>query len=88
MRVPGAAAIQMMSFNSFTFAYAGAADLSELKAHPFFSSIDWAGLRAGPAPAFVVKPRRPAEEEALDWELTSLVQAAAGAAYHLGEPTQ
>lgn len=62
---------------------AGASDLAELKAHALFAGVDWEGLRRGPAPAYVAKPRRPADEEALDWELTSLVAAAAGAAYQL-----
>ena len=35
---------------------AGAADLEELKAHPFFGGIDWACLRSQPAPEFIAEP--------------------------------
>lgn len=31
----------------------GAADLQELKRHPFFKAIDWGSLRKQPAPEFV-----------------------------------
>eukprot|EP00198_Chlamydomonas_reinhardtii_P012041 XP_001701378.1 3-phosphoinoside dependent protein kinase [Chlamydomonas reinhardtii] len=60
-----------------------AEDMAELRAHPFFAGVDWAALRAGPAPPYL-PPRVPGApgsdggyEEGLDWELTSLVRDAA-----------
>lgn len=57
--------------------------MAELRAHPFFAGVDWAALRAGPAPPYL-PPRVPGApgsdggyEEGLDWELTSLVRDAA-----------
>lgn len=60
----------------------GAEDLSELKAHSFFSGIDWDTLRCGTAPSFLA-PTPPGGiddgEAGWDWELTSLVRDAADA---------
>ncbi len=38
------------------FPTAGAEDLGELWAHPFFDGIDWANLRSQPAPDFIAEP--------------------------------
>lgn len=54
----------------------GAAGWQELQAHPFFEGIDWAGLRAGPAPAFEAPPPPGfAGDDGLDWEFGSLMRA-------------
>jgi hypothetical protein len=52
--------------------------MGALKAHPFFQGIDWPRVRQMQPPAYV-PPRQPdATAMALDWELTSLVNASAG----------
>ncbi len=50
---------------------AGARDLGELKAHPFFSGVDWVGLRAQPPPAFVAPELESlgSDTGSFDWEL-------------------
>lgn len=52
----------------------GARDISELKEHAFFAGVDWGSLRSGPAPEYVPPEPPAADEEGLDWELTSLVR--------------
>ena len=67
---------------------AGAQDLQEVKAHPFFQGVQWDGLRDSPAPAFA-RPQHAPEVESvgLDWEMSSLA-AALPVAYqaHEGAP--
>ncbi|KAI3424807.1 hypothetical protein D9Q98_008193 [Chlorella vulgaris] len=55
----------------------GAADLAELKAHPFFEKIDWQKLRSQPAPEFVpdLEPSMGSASSSFDWELQSLASA-------------
>lgn len=53
----------------------GAADLAELRAHPFFGGVDWSAVRAAPAPPFAPRPPPNPDDVALDWELTSLFAA-------------
>jgi 3-phosphoinositide dependent protein kinase-1 len=66
----------------------GASDLADLRAHPFFSAVDWAaGARAAPAPALAPVARQTEEEAALDWELSSLFRASAGPVYYEYLPT-
>ncbi|GBF94960.1 3-phosphoinositide dependent kinase [Raphidocelis subcapitata] len=61
----------------------GAADLSDLRAHPFFAAVDWAaGARAAPAPALAPVARQTEEEAALDWELSSIFRASSGPVYY------
>lgn len=53
----------------------GAVDLEDLKRHAFFEEVDWAGIRAGPAPTPV--PVEEADEGGgagggFDWELSSM----------------
>lgn len=52
----------------------GSRSMADLKEHGFFAGVDWLKLRNGPAPVF--EPPKPvsSEEEALDWELTSLTR--------------
>jgi hypothetical protein len=49
--------------------------MSELKVHAFFSGVDWSSLRSQAAPAFEPPEAPVADEEGLDWELTSLVRS-------------
>lgn len=50
---------------------AGAADLAELKAHPFFAGVDWERLRELPAPRFIAPDLESIGSDAgsFDWEL-------------------
>lgn len=63
---------------------AGSNCLQEVKDHPFFAGVDWTDVRAAPAPQFVPCPSAAChacdDDDALDWELTSLVRGAAEAA--------
>ena len=55
---------------------AGAADLGELRRHPFFAGVEWEGLRGRPAPAFVeVEGSVGSATSSFDWELQSMVAA-------------
>lgn len=67
---------------------AGAQNLQEVKAHPFFQGVQWEGLLNSPAPAFA-RPQHAPEVESvgLDWEMSSLA-AALPVAYqaHEGAP--
>lgn len=62
----------------------GAAGLAPLRAHPFFSGVDWAaGARTGGAPALSPVRVQSDEDAALDWELTSLFRSqGAGPVYY------
>ncbi|KAG1666174.1 hypothetical protein FOA52_012021 [Chlamydomonas sp. UWO 241] len=58
----------------------GAGDMQLLKAHAFFDGVRWGELRAQQAPEFIRPEPRSAEDDALDWELTSLVSNSVEAA--------
>eukprot|EP00803_Ostreobium_quekettii_P011462 evm.model.scf_1044.2 EVM.evm.TU.scf_1044.2 scf_1044:27425-30971(+) len=53
----------------------GADDIAEVKAHPFFEGIQWCSLREAKAPEYRPRPRADPEEEGLDWDLKSMVEA-------------
>lgn len=53
--------------------HAGAVDMAELKAHPFFKGLEWEGLRRSEAPAFTPPAPDTMDMEGLDWELNSLL---------------
>ncbi len=79
---PAAAALVAALLAPDPAARPGAADLAELRAHPFFEGVDWAGLRAGPAPT--PAPRSASSDDgsgasSFDWELASLAAALPGA---------
>ncbi|GAX82854.1 hypothetical protein CEUSTIGMA_g10280.t1 [Chlamydomonas eustigma] len=56
----------------------GASDLEELKTHPFFTDISWSSLREQDAPEFIRPKPVSNVDEALDWELTSLMTQSGG----------
>eukprot|EP00195_Chlamydomonas_chlamydogama_P005080 CAMPEP_0202904494 /NCGR_PEP_ID=MMETSP1392-20130828/29654_1 /ASSEMBLY_ACC=CAM_ASM_000868 /TAXON_ID=225041 /ORGANISM="Chlamydomonas chlamydogama, Strain SAG 11-48b" /LENGTH=338 /DNA_ID=CAMNT_0049592139 /DNA_START=42 /DNA_END=1055 /DNA_ORIENTATION=+ len=56
----------------------GAADMEDLKRHDFFAGVRWEELRSQKAPDFIAPSPPTPEEEALDWELTSLVAGPGG----------
>uniref|UniRef100_A0A7S3R3C7 non-specific serine/threonine protein kinase n=1 Tax=Dunaliella tertiolecta TaxID=3047 RepID=A0A7S3R3C7_DUNTE len=53
----------------------GASDLQDLKRHEFFAGVDWGSLRSQKAPSYIPPPTPTVEEEALDWELSSIVRS-------------
>ncbi|PSC73799.1 3-phosphoinositide-dependent kinase 1 [Micractinium conductrix] len=56
----------------------GSADLSELRAHPFFEGVDWAAPRSAEPPEFLLDPMDAAlssADSSFDWELQSLASA-------------
>ncbi len=84
---PAAAALVAALLAPDPAARPGAADLAELRAHPFFEGVDWAGLRAGPAPT--PAPRGASSNDgsgasSFDWELASLAAALPGAEAEAG----
>lgn len=51
----------------------GAENLQDVMKHPFFEKINWEEVRSQPAPKFVPVKKSTAEEDAVDWEFTSLI---------------
>mmetsp|Transcript_27778 Transcript_27778/g.82338 ORF Transcript_27778/g.82338 Transcript_27778/m.82338 type:complete len:382 (-) Transcript_27778:322-1467(-) len=51
----------------------GAANIEDLKQHAFFVGVQWGKLRQEQAPDYIRQAARSADDEALDWELNSLV---------------
>ncbi|KAI8476065.1 MAG: 3-phosphoinoside dependent protein kinase [Monoraphidium minutum] len=61
----------------------GAADIDEIRRHPFFAGVDWAaGARTGGSLALSPARVQSEEEAALDWELSSLMGAARGPVFY------
>ncbi|KAA6419937.1 MAG: 3-phosphoinositide dependent kinase-1 [Trebouxia sp. A1-2] len=59
----------------------GAENLQDVMKHPFFEKIDWENIRKQTAPKFVPVKKNTAEEDAVDWELTSLTNQHFGHAF-------
>lgn len=59
----------------------GAENLQDVMKHPFFDKIDWENTRKQTAPKFVPVKKNTAEEDAVDWELTSLTNQHFGHAF-------
>lgn len=55
----------------------GHRSIAEVQRHPFFAGVNWAAVRAAPAPQFVPPQPRDPDDTALDWEFQSLVRNAA-----------
>ncbi|KAL3161367.1 hypothetical protein ABBQ32_010261 [Trebouxia sp. C0010 RCD-2024] len=51
----------------------GADNIQDVMKHPFFEKINWEEVRSQPAPKFMPVKKNSAEEDAVDWEFTSLI---------------
>ena len=56
----------------------GASSIEDLKGHPFFSGVVWGEVRAQKAPAFIPPSPPSADQEALNWEFSSLMRDTRG----------